>query len=115
MVAKQLFVNVFDMSEIPKFIAAWAARDNSPSFWIADVLVGAALVGKNKLHYIFIHEDYRDHGIGTKLLKAVLAAYPTVYLQSVDDLNVKNWYVKHGFHAETDCVYVRHEHNLRPR
>ena len=119
-VTKNLFNDVFDMSEFPYFVDAWASRDDSPSFWIEGVLVGAALVGKalvgsKKLHYIFIHDDYRDHGIGTKLLNAVIAAYPTIHLQSVDDPNVKKWYVKNGFRHSVDCVYVRHEHNLRPR
>jgi GNAT superfamily N-acetyltransferase len=114
-VTKHLFNDVFDMSEFPHFVDAWASRDDSPSFWIGGALVGAAIVGANKLNYIFIHDDYRDHGIGTKLLNAVIAAYPTIYLQSVDDPNVKKWYVKNGFRQSVDCVYVRHEHNLRPR
>ena len=114
-VTKQLFEDVFDMSELAKFVVAWTSRDDSPSFWIAGVLVGAAIVGSNKLHYIFIHEDYRAHGIGTQLLNAVLAAYPTIHLTSVDDPDVKQWYIKNGFRLSRDCVYVRHQHNLRPK
>ena len=114
-VTKQLFEDVFYMSELPNFIAAWTSRSDSPSIWKNGVLVGAAIVGPNKLHYIFIHNDYRDHGIGTKLLKAVVAAYPTIHLISVDDPKVKQWYVKNGFHESVDCVYVRHEHNLRSK
>jgi len=114
-VTKQLFDDVFDMSEFPYFVTAWSSRDDSPSYWIGGVLVGAAIVGSRKLHYIFIHDEYRDHGIGTKLLNAVLAAYPTIHLRSVDDPNVKKWYVKNGFRKSTDCVYVRHEHNLRSK
>jgi len=112
-VTKQLFNDVFVMSEMPNFIVAWRQRDASPSYWIDDILVGAAIVGSKKLHYIFIHDEYRDHGIGTKLLKAVIAAYPTIHLTSVDDPDVKQWYIKNGFRLSKDCVYVRHEHNLR--
>jgi GNAT superfamily N-acetyltransferase len=112
---KQLFEEVFYMAEIPHFVSAWRNRDNSPSVWKNGVLVGAAIVGKNKLHYIFIHDEYRDHGIGTQLLKAVMAIYPTIHLQSVDDPIVKQWYLKNGFRLSRDCVYVRHEHNLRPK
>lgn len=114
-VTKHLFDDVFVMSEMPKFVNAWRHRDDSPSVWKNGVLVGAAIVGSNKLHYIFIHDEYRDHGIGTKLLNAVLAAYPTIHLTSVDDPNVKKWYVKNGFRESGDCVYVKHEHNLRPK
>jgi len=118
-VTKQLFHDVFDMSEDPHFVAAWASRNLSASlgFWINEVLVGAAIVGDNKLHYIFTHDAYRGKSIGTRLLRAVISLTPTIHLTPVDDPEVQQWYVKHGFRLSTDIdgyrVYVRHEHNLR--
>lgn len=124
-VVKQLFYDIFDMSEDPYFIAAWRNRmpDASLGYWVADVLVGAAIVSKHRLQYIYMHPEYRGNGTGTRLLQAVLKQTPNLHLTPVDDATVIQWYVKNGFHmvyqepTSTGMyrIYVRHTHNTRHR
>ena len=118
-VAKRLFQDTFDLTEDPNFITAWAHRDEQASlgYWDDDVLVGAAIVGDGKLHYIYTHDAYRGSGLGTRLLKAVIARCPTIHLTPVDEPGVQQWYVKHGFHLSRQegayRMYARHTHDLR--
>jgi len=118
-VAKRLFQEVFDMSEEPSFVTAWRSRDQEAShgYWIADVLVGAAIVSKNRLEYIFMHDACRGKGTGTQLLQSVIAACPTIHLTPVDDPDVQRWYIKHGFRLSTEKgayrIYARHTHDTR--
>lgn len=120
-ITKQLFLEVFDVTELPYFIRAWNSREENATlgYWKKGALLGAAIVGANKLHYIFTHKAYRGSGIGTRLLYAVLARSPTIHLTPVDDPEVQQWYVKHGFQLSSDLngyrVYVRHAYNLRHR
>ena len=120
-ITKQLFMETFDTSELPHFIRAWESRDENATlgYWKKGALLGATIVGANKLHYIFTHATFRNSGIGTRLLYAVLAQTPTIHLTPVDDPEVQQWYVKHGFHLSQDRnsyrVYVRHTYKLRHR
>ena len=120
-VTKQLFQDVFYMGEDPYFVTAWSSRDKGTSFgyWTHDVLIGAVIVSGppdgdtcSRLDYIFVHETFRNSGIGTQLLKAVLSLCPHIRLTPVDDPAVKQWYKKHGFHAtkpvQCNEVYARY-------
>jgi GNAT superfamily N-acetyltransferase len=118
-VTKRLFQEAFNMSEDPYFITAWRKRniDATLGYWIHGTLVGAAIVSAGCLHYIYIHNEHRGGGVGTKLLKAVLTACPNIYLTPIDDLDIRRWYVENGFHLYTEIgayrIYVRHTHDLR--
>ena len=119
MVTKRLFQDTFEMEGDPHFVTSWASRshDATLGYWIDDVLVGAAIVSGNSLDYIFIHEDYRGDGTGTKLLKAVIDVCPNIHLTPVDDPDIKKWYMRNGFHLSRQDgdreLYVRHTHNTR--
>lgn len=113
-VTKRLFQQVFDESEDPYFGAAWSQRTTALGYMSHGVLLGAAVLTKHRLEYIFIHEDYRDRGIGTQLLQAALLIQPNLHLMAVTDPGVRAWYVKHGFHPTSEDTYTRHTHHLRP-
>ena len=107
------------MSEDPHFIVAWRQRDSDSSVGCFDrgVLVGAAIVSKSFLKYIFVHRDYQSAGIGSMLLRAVLQKTPNIHLTPVADTKIQAWYIKHGFNPSYEDgdyrIFTRHTHNLR--
>jgi putative acetyltransferase len=69
--------------------------------------VGFSGTGDGELHMLFVHNDFRGHGVGTALLSEVLARYPALVL----DVNEQNpqaagFYARQGFvvagRSETD-------------
>lgn len=113
---KRMFHDVFDASEDPYFVTAWRNRSPSFGYFIDTIPIGAAIVSNGALNYIYTHADYRGGGIGTQLLRSVMAAYPNVHLTPVNDPEVIGWYERHGFRLSRDGdrkVYVRHQHALR--
>jgi GNAT superfamily N-acetyltransferase len=116
-VTKNLFMEVFDESEEPKFIKAYPKRHllGSVGYFYKGVLVGAALVTPQRLEYIFIHPDFQQYGYGSAMLRAVMKQCPTLSLTAVTDPAVRAWYVKHGFQQIGEDTFRKHTHNLRPR
>jgi len=120
-VVKHLYQDIFDLSEDPHFINAWRQRDTESSIGCFDrgVLVGAAIVGKSFLKYIFVHRDYQSAGIGSRLLRAVLQNTPNIHLTPVADTKIQAWYIKHGFNPSYEDgdyrIFTRHTHNLRSK
>jgi GNAT superfamily N-acetyltransferase len=116
---KHLYQDIFDLSEDPHFIEAWRQRDTESSIGCFDrgVLVGAAIVGKSFLKYIFVHKNYQSEGIGSQLLRAVLRKMPNIHLTPVSDPKIQAWYIKHGFNLSYEegeyRIFTRHTHNLR--
>ena len=116
---KHLYHGIFDMSEDPQFIKAWRHREPDLSIGCFDrgVLVGAAIVGKGFLHYIFVHAAYQKEGVGSRLLRAVLEKSPNIHLTPVPDPKIQAWYIKHGFHLSFEegeyLIFTRHTHSLR--
>jgi len=116
---KHLFQELFDLSEDPKFIKAWTHRDlaRSIGFFDRGVLVGAAIVRKTFLDYIFVSRLYQSAGIGSQLLRSVLKVTPNIHLLPVSDEAVQKWYFKYGFrlsvHDGDYRVFTRHTHALR--
>ena len=116
---KHLFHEIFDLSEDAAFIAAWRHRTAGFGIWDRDALIGAAIVSKTYLKYIFVHKNYQNAGIGSRLLRAVLAISPNIHLTPVPDPTVQQWYIKHGFRCSVKdgdyVVFTRHTHTLRSR
>ena len=120
-ICKELFQTVFHPSIHDQFPVAWKGRSESLGLWVHGALIGFALVSGMKLEYICINESQQGRGFGSRLLRAVLALYPALYLVPVDDMTVCRWYEKHGFHLEfieehrghTMRRYVRHGYSLR--
>lgn len=116
---KHLFQGIFDLSEDAAFIDAWRHRTAGFGVWDRGALVGAAIVSKTYLKYIFVHENYQNAGIGSRLLRAVLAISPNIHLTPVPDPAVQKWYIKHGFRCSVEdgdyIVFTRHTHSLRSR
>jgi GNAT superfamily N-acetyltransferase len=120
-ICKDLFQTVFHPSIHDQFPKIWKIRSESLGLWSYGALIGFALVSRNKLEYICINESQQGRGHGSRLLIAVLALYPALYLVPVDDVKVCKWYESHGFHLEfiaernghTMRRYVRHGHSLR--
>lgn len=114
---KHLFQDLFDISEDPKFVNAWVHRSRSIGFFDRGVLVGAAIVRKTFLDYIFVSPLYQNAGIGSQLLRSVLKVTPNIHLLPVDDAAVQKWYFKHGFRLSVQDgdyrVFTRHTHALR--
>jgi len=118
-VTKQLFNDVFVADEMPNFINAWISRtpDASMGYWVHGTLVGAAIVSKHRLHFIFIHPEHRSGGTGTQLLQSVLQVCPNLHLTPVDTPYVLRWYEAQGFRLSKRqgayTVYVKHTHYTR--
>lgn len=114
-VTKNLFMEVFDESEEPKFIAAFPKRHplGTIGCFYKGVLVGAAIVTHQRLEYIFIHPDFQQYGYGSTMLREVMKQCPTLSLTSVTDPGIRAWYVKHGFQQIGDDIFRKHTHNLR--
>jgi GNAT superfamily N-acetyltransferase len=114
---KHLFHDLFDLSEDPKFFQSWIHRSRSIGFFDRGVLVGAAIVRKTFLDYIFVSPLYQNAGIGSQLLRSVLKVTPNIHLLPVDDAAVQKWYFKYGFHLSVQDgdyrVFTRHTHALR--
>jgi GNAT superfamily N-acetyltransferase len=120
-VVRQLFRSIFHESEDPYFSAAWISRDPAASLGYSDpeteTLLGAAIVVRSKLEYIFVSELHQGSGIGSQLLTAVLALKPNLHLVPVEDPAIFRWYEKHGFHVDSKeegrRIYLKHSHYLR--
>jgi GNAT superfamily N-acetyltransferase len=114
---KYLFQELFDLSEDPKFVKSWINRSRSIGFFDRGVLVGAAIVRKTFLDYIFVSRLYQNAGVGSQLLRSVLKVTPNIHLLPVSDEAVQKWYFKHGFrlsvHVGDYRIFTRHTHALR--
>ena len=119
MAAKHIFQENFHSTEEPHFISAWRKRtpEKCLGYWHTNVLIAAAIVGANKLHYIYTHNNFKGNGVGTRLLKAVLEQNPNIYLTPVANTDIQRWYIHHGFHLSQQMgeykIFVRHAHNTR--
>lgn len=120
---KQLFQDIFDQTEDTLFKQAWKNRTQSMSLgvWEQGLLVGAIIVQPEqtgciqRIEYLFVHESYRTHGVGGLLLKTVLKNCCTIHLTAVEDLIVRAWYKKHGFHQTSENIFVRLSYTLRSK
>ena len=119
-VTRQLFQDIFDMSEEPYFMAAWSARNPAASVgvWHQDTLLAAAIVTSRfkevyRLEYIFTHPSRKGEGIGSRLLQHVLDHCPHIHLTSVEDPRIHAWYIKKGFRQTSNYIFTRHSHWLR--
>ena len=120
---KQLFQDIFDQTENTLFQQAWKNRTQSMSLgvWEQGLLVGAIIVQPEqtgciqRIEYLFVHELYRTHGVGGLLLKTVLKNCCTIHLTAVEDLIVRAWYKKHGFHQTSENIFVRLSYTLRSK
>lgn len=114
---KRLFQDLFDISEDPKFVKAWAHHSQSIGFFDRGVLVGAAIVNRTFLDYIFVSHLYQNAGVGSQLLRYVLKDTPNIHLLPVADEAVQQWYFKHGFRLSVQDgdyrIFTRHTHALR--
>jgi GNAT superfamily N-acetyltransferase len=119
-ITKKLFQNVFNISEDPYFIKAWATRNKlkTVGYWDDEELVAAAIVtsrlkGINCLEYIFTNPLRKGEGIGTTLLQYVIEQCSNLHLLAAEDERVHAWYIKNGFHATSANIFTRYPYNLR--
>lgn len=120
---KQLFHDIFDQTEDTLFKQAWKNRTQSMSLgvWDQGLLVGAIVVQPEcnsciqRIEYLFVHESYRTHGVGSLLLKTVLKNCCTIHLTAVEDPIVRAWYKKYGFHQTSENIFVRLSYMLRSK
>ena len=117
---KQLFQDIFDMSEESYFMKAWSKRNlvASVGVWHHDTLLAVAIVtsrfeGVYRLEYVFTHPSRKGEGIGSRLLQHVLDQCPNIHLTSVEDPRIHAWYIKKGFRQTSNYIFTRHSHNLR--
>lgn len=128
---RDIFSQLFVESEDAKFRIAWRHRTRALSMGVYKNkdLVGFALVEKKHLVFIGIHHDFQSYGLGSKLLRAVLATAfnrcHNIHLTPVDNEIVISWYVKNGFQlsriseSETPgvpyLVYNAHKYSTRSK
>ena len=98
---RALFEDVFDGSEMSWFVAAWRKRsDHSRVALHQDIVVGFALIDTaSTLHYVCVHPDFQNSGLGTRLLTAVLELEDarSTWLSTAGDDRLVTWYTRHGF------------------
>jgi GNAT superfamily N-acetyltransferase len=119
-ITKKLFQDVFNISEDPYFIKAWANRctPKTVGYWDNEELVAAAIVtsrlkGIYKLEYIFTNPLRKGEGIGTQLLQDVIDQCSNLHLLAAEDERVHAWYIKNGFHATSANIFTHYPYNLR--
>lgn len=104
-----LFDDVFDISEIPWFVSAWRKRsEHSRVAVYRGTVVGFALMDtQNTLHYICIHPDVQNSGLGTRLLRSVLDSDDarSTWLSTAGDDRLVRWYTRHGFKVAKRVVH----------
>lgn len=116
---KRQFQSAFIQEEDKHLPVVWMARreDASLGVWNRDTLLGAALVRGNCLEYIFVDSVCRGSGVGTQLLRAVIAKVPAIHLTPVNDQGIIRWYESQGFCLSSQKgdrkVYVRRPYMLR--
>jgi GNAT superfamily N-acetyltransferase len=116
---KQLFQTAFDQEEDKQLPVVWRERreDASLGVWSNGALLAAALVRGSCLEYIFVDSVCRGSGVGTQLLRAVIAKVPAIHLTPVNDQRIIRWYESQGFclssQKDDRCVYARRPYALR--
>jgi GNAT superfamily N-acetyltransferase len=116
---KRQFQSAFNQEEDKHLPVIWMARreDASLGIWRYNTLLGAALVRGNCLEYIFVDSVCRGSGVGTQLLRAVIAKVPAIHLTPVNDQGIIRWYESQGFCLSSQKgdrkVYVRRPYMLR--
>jgi ribosomal protein S18 acetylase RimI-like enzyme len=97
----RLFEDVFDVSEMKWFVAAWCKRsDNSRVALHQGVVIGFALIdNQSTLHYVCVHPNFQNSGLGTRLLMSVLECEDarSTWLSTAGDDRLVTWYMRHGF------------------
>ena len=89
-------------------------------------LLGFAIVNtrsqtkRNYLHFLGVYDQYKGRGIGSEILKAVLANHPNVYLwpegkTDEDTEALRKWYEKYGFVHSNDNFYAIHPYDTRSK
>jgi GNAT superfamily N-acetyltransferase len=98
-IVRALFRKTFHSSEDEYFLDIWNSRDTFASVgeWIHGVFVGAAIVKKKKIEYIFVSEHHQGCGIGSRLLRYICSIRPLLRVNPVDNPDVLHWYERHGF------------------
>ena len=120
-ITRQLFHSIFRCDDPSYFTDLWKSRDSAKSIgeWSNGVFLGAAIVSRNKLEYIFVDTNHHGTGIGTRLLSKIIELCPNIYLNPIDDPNLIRWYERNGFHLSSQKgshrCYVRTSHMLRNR
>lgn len=100
---KNIFEDVFDISELPFFASAWSLRyeERSIAAFYKGGLVGFALVDKKmNLRYICAHSDFQNVGLGSKLLTKILDLSRderSIWLTTAGDERLVTWYGRYGF------------------
>lgn len=100
---RRIFEDAFDISEIPSFVAAWPSRceDKSIAAFYKGTLVAFALMDETmKLHYICVHPDFQNEGLGSILLAKVLELSSderSIRLTTAGDERLVSWYMRYGF------------------
>ena len=104
-----LFEDVFDASEMSWFVAAWRKRsDHSQVALHQGIVVGFGLIDTaSTLHYICVHPDFQNSGLGTRLLTAVLEFEDarSTWLSTAGDNRLVTWYMRHGFNVAKRVTY----------
>lgn len=108
---RALFEEVFDMSELSCFRHIWSKRCETRSIGVLykDVLVAFVLVDKQRMiHYICVHPEFQNDGLGTSLLRHVLSQSSedrSLWLTTAADDRLVPWYGRHGF-TVSNMIYT---------
>jgi len=104
-----LFEDVFDPSELSWFVGAWRKRsEHSRVALHQGVVIGFALIyTQSSLHYVCVHPDFQNSGLGTRLLTAVLDCEDSrsTWLSTAGDDRLVRWYMRHGFRVAKRVIH----------
>lgn len=106
---RALFEDVFDLSELSWFVAVWRKRsDHSRVALHQGIVIGFALIDTSStLHYVCVHPDFQNSGLGTRLLTAVLECEDarSTWLSTAGDDRLVAWYTRHGFNVTKRVIH----------
>jgi ribosomal protein S18 acetylase RimI-like enzyme len=106
---RALFEDVFDLSELSWFVAAWRKRsDHSRVALHQGIAIGFALIDTSStLHYVCVHPDFQNSGLGTRLLTSVLECEDarSTWLSTAGDDRLVAWYMRHGFKVAKRVIH----------
>jgi hypothetical protein len=120
----EIFKDSFDTEKIPlkNFLAIWEQREEETCGWFDSYgkLLGFAIIvnhsGKKYLEFLGVYESERNRGIGSCLLKYILAleSIPSIYLWPISE-RLKTWYIRNGFYHTSSGYYAFHKYNTRSK
>jgi GNAT superfamily N-acetyltransferase len=107
--AHKIFKESFEFPD-EEFRAIWNSRiEETCGYFVGYKLVAFAVIVKRKgakfIYFLATAPEHRGKGIGSKILKHILAKVTSIYLYPISDRLI-SWYKNHGFYESSSGYYV---------